>query len=388
MGLKKTLLGIVASCLISASAIAAEPFMEKVPKKVEFWNLCKQWYLNQGMSEQEFEEIKQQKVQYRQKPECQDWPELVSRTVDVTTDTKEWNQLPLIDPESTKGCYVDGKIYFNPDKELTPDDIEQILIHEALHPIQEDPNKENVHLKCGFASDPRMHAIRVEKNLTAQVQKAGVIIAYFKQEIEAKEKIEQKRKQYIDECDNLVNQIFLITDNYFENLPPENQSNLEDKYDELYSHMCQLIRFNRKYLPTISKLKSTFAISKTDTKKIDDITQKILTLYDKFENPGNEPLPDAFVPSQMEVLAETYTSDMIELDPRLFEMNRLWYETNKQTVNPSNAEKAFDFFINSNVPDKYQLTQKEMKGCIKYWKNQGTWKNVKPELLERMAGLP
>jgi len=342
---------------------------DELPSQIDYWDLLSTWYQSRGMSADEFERLREVKAAYRTLPECQDWPKLSeSNVVPVYNSDEQWNEElhanGFFDP-------VGNFIGINPIN--NPRDLrnEELLLHEGLHSAQDHGQTLDtvIDVKYNFDKTQEM-ALRS----LVLVDKAEIESLFV--------------KKYFDS-------VAVLEDTLYEVI---SQSNLTDT-DELYSlsgciydkAIFAYSTLNRADFSVVDRLVTIVSeelksagVSDQWLEKIDSCFEYVTMVLDEKNfllNSDNDR-------KYHSILAGVYTGDVIELDPRLSEVVRNWYEVEGRTIDTfDEAKDAFDYMLHREVLPKYQKTQKDLLGVVDFYDAKGKLEPVMHEIYERLQGL-
>lgn len=307
----------------------------EVPAKIDFWDLAKQWYESRGMEADEFEKIKEAKKRYRESRN-NDWPDLSDENeVDVTADENVWKENGV---PGAAGHYnnSDNRIEINPVlKYYGKDELERILMHEAMHSAQD-------------LSDVSPNAADVKYTEREYIRQQAFSSSCSEEEFECY-------------C-GLLNRIEKAAQNH------EKFQDFATEADNLFF----VVIFNKRYLnESFLRLKGEEENEELE-EDFSELNRLISKRHDNFHKH----------------MAGVYTGSITELDPRLSEIARFWYEKEGETISDENtAISALNQFMNGNVPRKYITTQIEIRGVRDHYTERRKWTEVKKEMIERLVGL-
>ncbi|MAG40001.1 hypothetical protein CMI41_03475, partial [Candidatus Pacearchaeota archaeon] len=92
------------------------------------------------------------------------------------------------------------------------------------------------------------------------------------------------------------------------------------------------------------------------------------------------------------LLAYTEVSKISELDPRLSEVHRYWFDKTAPSCEvldtPERFGDALGQFLNeSSIPEEYGVTQKQLKSVLEIAENMGEMEEIWNQLIGRGPGL-
>tara|TARA_Y100000310_G_scaffold329843_1_gene400418 strand:+ start:281 stop:1648 length:1368 start_codon:yes stop_codon:yes gene_type:complete len=338
----------------------------EIPDKLCYWGAMIKLYDGrcENLNKEQISEIFEEKAKYREL-ENKDWFNLETdnnQCVDIIYDCGGWiNKRGGIDP-SVKGVTSnDGdKFYINPFLLIDKEFVEVIMLHEGLHTLQETTDREYRQIFGeGIASSPKEFyekfpdiKLAIDRENILREEIVEVLDNLYAAEIEKEDYWERDREinvgfttEYIEYVGILFDegyigyQDIISEDNYFYTHFLENESliNAEKEYKNYYFGEYQSVK----------------------------------GLYGAY----------------------VYVSRLDELDPRLSEVHRWWFDQtgpkNCEVIETSDkAKEVFNKFLSEeNIAQEYSLTQKQLRDVIDIAKRMDKESEIYDKLANRLPGL-
>lgn len=354
-----------------------------VPDKLCYWKEMTKIYNEtcENLEEKEIEEIFKMKKEYEEEYN-KDWPSLnidKDFCVPVVYDCEKWKKMKgslsevhgrvnLKNPEKT--------IEINPYLNFSRKEIVFLILHEGLHSIQSTSSTFLLNWK--YLNQPEARSFMNEKkNLENNIK--SIVESWVEKEKKIIKDIKLKaREGSIEEYKKAIE-----------------ESN--KKLDEIEP----LIREVKNFLNQIDRM--TYSNPLIDYN--DYISKSNYLFYNNFkENIGfHKAIKDhekflqskGYINYAKKVGSVTYVSKFIELDPRLSEIHRWWFDykikegKDCEIINtPAIAEKVLKLFIVSNdLLDEYLKTQEEFKFIMEIARLYEIEDEIYQKLSNRIPGL-
>jgi hypothetical protein len=342
-----------------------------IPDKLCYWETMTEVYKDkcENLDEAQIKEIFEKKAEYR-KLNNPDWPNLNTDRdfcVPVIYDCDAWFNKHNGKHEAVYGSVeIEDKtrtIHLNPFINITKSKADFLILHEGLHTIQTFSEKNILDYK-GIIFDPHS-LVRIDPELKEVWDKSGILrenvlsIAYgWRKEESDKLKLLSGKEGYMDAFNKLQEEQILLNKyltslkttaipiDIFSFVPEGNSYYYKAKTDE---------KFKEATLGLNNFLKGDF-----------DKFRKLLKAY-------------------------SYTAEIDELDPRLSEIHRWWFDKTAPNCeiieNSEKAKEVLDKFLKEDVGVEYAITQEELKDVIIVAKYKGIEQEIYNKLTIRLPGL-
>jgi len=341
----------------------------EIPEKFCYWEAMTELYDEkcENLDREQISEIFEKKAVYR-KLNNSDWPSLNTDgdfCVSVVYDCDGWFNTFGTISENTYARVIKTdplrKIRINPFLDFSKSKMQNLLIHKALHSVQEI-NGYNV-----FGS-------------------VGMFNAYEElTELDSSFKEMDERREVLTDS---VTQI--ITSKINEDI---------DKCDEAEDYMKCIEDIDKNSLP-IFKYQTDLSVSVAPIELLNYVSEdhhyyeylKSNKKYNEIILELNNFLIEDYVKIRDLVKARGCTADTLELDPRLSEVNRWWLDQTspdcKIIYTSEEASKVLTLFlIEENLPIEYRTTQKELKDFMIMAGIQDIEGEIHNKLINRLPGL-
>ena len=343
----------------------------KIPESLDYWDFIFKWYESRGMSRKEFERIREKKREYRERPECQDWPYLKpTNPVPVSNDKDEWEKENSTSFTGAHYDREDNKIRIDPDAESDDREKEQAVSHEGMHSAQD-------HKKL-----PDNDAVDVVWDMGSSFDADRLYWDYRRKRESIYYGFETDKDRYYSVLGKMEDEIIEGSSGDFHS----KYRDLVSGYDDIISEPLRIIRYENSGLRELFD-EVTEDIEPENKKRAEEYLGKAEEILRKEATKINERLKEARREYERD-LAGVYTGSTTELDPRLAEVGRYWFETEgKAVLDQKTAKKALDRFMYGDVPAYHNDTQRDLIGVKEHYEREDKWDKVREEMVERIPGL-
>ncbi len=351
-----------------------------IPKQLCYWEAMTRVYDEkcENLDKNDISEIFEKKNQYRE-ANSPDWPSLNTEgdfCVPVIYDCDLWLQRKGSSGTSTGGFLTsDGKfIFINP---FAADSKIEILLHEGLHSIQDlDYRGEIIFNEGFFEAYPEYIGIATEtENLRNKLQQSYENL------------FDNVKLEYLEERSKLVSSMDVDSFDF------NKLRALEAKYNEDTKFVEEL------YIDRILTNSLTFASVATRDLSIIDKESYYYSHFSEGSEFGD------LIKNLRETLGEgeyfTYLLDMgnyhylsklIELDPRLSEVHRYWFDKTAPNCEVIYTSEEFERVLKIFLQDKeldtnYQKTQTQLNDVLEMARKLDSYEETWNELIGRGPGL-
>jgi len=352
----------------------------EIPNKLCYWEAMTEVYDEKcdNLNKQDISKIFQKKAQYRQLNNP-DWPTLNTDgdfCVPVIYDCDEWLERKGDKATSTGGFLTpDGKFLFvNPF--LANNQID-VLLHEGLHSIQDINYRGKLIFSDGFfeAFPEHIHVATKAENLRKQL-----IFKY-------KNILDKANIDYLEDKSSLVSSFDV------ESFSTDDLNELDKKYQTATDFIKSL--YIDKLLSTSHRFVSVATIDFNVIPKNSyyySYFSERSDFYGIIQEVKSLAHSDEFWAYFQDSSDYYYLSQLIELDPRLSEVHRWWFDQTAPNCRvldtPSKFGEALQQFLDEkNLDEDYKKTQEQLNDVLTMAKKMNKREQIWNKLIGRGPGL-